>query len=230
MAPFRASKPPANRLQARLIAADRRRPFLTQPALPWAPRPLTIGAELEVDIEGGWISAEVAESHGDHQYTLLVHPVDEDDALPAQAQEGDLAAGAAAAAAGSGEADAPGGSAGGPAAADEDGAEGTEVLEMRIRIVSDSLLDVLDSDGGEEGGSMRCHWRPAATSIQEMFSRAFLNLAQRQPLPKGVELPSADQLAAVMAQASGAAGQCEEAGAVVGSARHELLIAGTLPW
>ena len=156
----------------------------------------------------------MAEAHGDHQYTLVVHQTDEYDAAVVQPEAG--AAAGAPVAAGGGDAGAPDGqaagsaaaSAGAAAAAAEDGAEGEEVLDMRVRIVSDSLLDVLDSDGESAGGSMRCHWRPAPTSMQEMFSRAFLNLAERQPLPRGVELPSADQLAAVMAQASGGAAQC----------------------
>jgi hypothetical protein len=33
-----------------------------------------------------------------------------------------------------------------------------------------------------------------------MFSNAFKDLARRQPLPKGVQLPSADDMAALMAQ------------------------------
>ena len=148
-----------------------------------------MGTELEVAIEGGWVAVQVADVHPDHQYTLVVHPAEEYDAAPEQA-EADAAAGAADA--GQGPAD----------------AEGDEVLALRVRIVSDSLLEVLDSDGSEpEGGSERCQWRPAPTSLSQMFSNAFLDIARRQPLPRGVELPSADDMAAMMTQASRGAGR-----------------------
>ena len=82
----------------------RRRPSCLQPALPWAPRPLALGTELMVEVETedgqGWVSAEVSMAHGGHQYTLLVHPIEDDDyALPARPAAG-AAAGAAAAAEG----------------------------------------------------------------------------------------------------------------------------------
>lgn len=153
-------------------------------------RPLAVGTELEVEFEGGWVAVQVADVHPDHQYTLVVHPADERDAAPEQA-EADAAAGAADAA-GQGPAD----------------VEGDEVLALRVHIVSDSLLDVLDSDGSEpEGGSERCHWRTAPTSLSQMFSNAFQDMARRQPLPQGVELPSADDMAAMMTQASRGVGQ-----------------------
>jgi len=69
--------------------------------------------EVETEDGLGWVSAEVSMAHGGHQYTLLVHPIEDDDyALPARPGAG-AAAGAAAAAEGAAAATAAGGGQGG---------------------------------------------------------------------------------------------------------------------
>lgn len=82
---------------------------------------------------------------------------------------------------------------------------------MRVRILSENELEEVedgegDSDGDDGGGepAPRWLWRWSPANLQQMFSRAFVRLAEAQPR-RGLEVAatsgaSADELGGAMAR------------------------------
>ena len=156
-----------------------------QAALPWARPQLQVGSALELRQEpgSGWLHFEVSEVHGDeHQYTL--QHTDDDYEV---ARLGLLPDEEAAAAGDS--------SGGGTEAAEAE----VVVCQVRIRLLSDSALEVLDSDGSSSQPADIWQWRQAAGSLEQLLERGLLQMAERGPLPAGVELPTAADAAAAAA-------------------------------
>ena len=59
-----------------------------------------------------------------------------------------------------------------------------DMPQLRVRILSDSAFEVLDSDGGSSdssGSTMTGAWRLPATSLAEIFERQLLRQAERRP-------------------------------------------------
>ena len=134
---------------------------------------------MRLEAGGDWLEACVDMVHGEDQYTLSLD-------VEVEAEDG-----------------APGGGAGGREAGT--GAEGEAeaaveacMPQLRVRILSDCALEVLDSDGGGGGHSATYEWRAPANSVEQVFERTLLRQAEVRPevLLQAGERPSAAEMAA----------------------------------
>ena len=205
------------RASASHLAATTAAASLPQAALPWARRPQLVAGrepalELRLEAGGGWIEAYVDMVHGEDQYTLSLDVELEMDAEAEaedgqqQGEAGQQAPGAAAehaAACGTAVGQRAGKAADGGAATDaeeetEAEAQAACMPPLRVRILSDCALEVLDSDGGGGGPDTTREWRAPAATVEQMFERGLLRHAEKKPevLLQGRELPSAAEMAA----------------------------------
>jgi hypothetical protein len=186
---------------------------LPQAALPWARRPQLVAGwepalELRLEAGGDWIEAYVDMVHGEDQYTLSL---DVELEMEAEAEDGQQQGEAGQQAPGVAAEDAAAcGSAGeqrvglaansgaATGADEETGAEAACMPQLRVHILSDCALEVLDSDGGGGGPDTTREWRAPAATAEQMFERGLLRHAEKKPevLLQGRELPSAAEMAA----------------------------------